>query len=102
MEFRILGPLEVFENGLALDLGGAKQRAALAVLALHANRVVAGERLIEALWDDEPPETARKALQVHVSQLRKVLGRERVETRAPGDRKSTRLNSSHSQISYAV
>ena len=84
MEFRILGPLEVLDDGRALDLGGAKQRATLAVLALHANRVVAHEQLIEALWDEEPPETARKALQVYVSQLRKVLGRERVETKPRG------------------
>jgi class 3 adenylate cyclase len=84
MDFRILGPLEVFEDGRALDLGGAKQRAALAMLALHANHVVAHERLIDALWDEEPPETARKALQVYVSQLRKALGRERLETTPRG------------------
>ena len=84
MDFRILGPLEVLENGHALDLGGAKQRAALTVLALHANRVVAHEQLIEALWEEDPPETARKALQVYVSQLRKVLGRERLETKPRG------------------
>ena len=84
MDFRILGPLEVLDDGRSLDLGGAKQRAALAVLALHANRVVAHERLIEALWDEEPPDTARKALQVYVSQLRKVLGRERLETKPRG------------------
>jgi DNA-binding SARP family transcriptional activator len=84
MEFRILGPLEVFEDGRALDLGGAKQRAALAVLALHANRVVSRDQLIEALWDAEPTESAGKALQGYVSQLRKVLGRERLETKPPG------------------
>jgi class 3 adenylate cyclase/tetratricopeptide (TPR) repeat protein len=84
MEFRILGPLEVLEDGRALDLGGAKQRAALAVLALHANQVVSRDRLIEALWDAEPTESAKKALQGYVSQLRKVLGRERLETKPPG------------------
>lgn len=40
MEFRILGPLEVLENGRRLELGGAKQRALLAILLLHANEVV--------------------------------------------------------------
>jgi DNA-binding SARP family transcriptional activator len=84
MEFRILGPLEVRSNGAALDLGGPKQRALLALLLLEANRVVPRDRLIDALWDESPPETARKALQVHVSQLRKVLGRERVRTSGPG------------------
>ncbi len=84
MEFRILGPLEVLEDGRQLELGGAKQRAVIALLALRANRIVAQEQLIEALWDGEPPETARKALQVYVSQLRKVVGRDRLETLAPG------------------
>jgi class 3 adenylate cyclase/DNA-binding SARP family transcriptional activator len=86
MEFRILGPLEVLEDGRQLDLGGAKQRVLLAILLLHANEVVSTDRLIEALWADEPPETAQKALQVHVSQLRKLVGRERLETRLPGYR----------------
>ena len=84
MEFRILGPLEVVSNGEALDLGGQKQRALLAMLLLHANEVVSSDRLIEALWEERPPETAQKALQVYVSQLRKLLGKERVQTKPPG------------------
>jgi DNA-binding SARP family transcriptional activator len=86
MEFRILGPLEVAENGRQVDLGGGKQRALLAILLLHANEVVSTDRLIDALWEEEPRETAQKALQVYVSQLRKALGRERLETRPPGYR----------------
>jgi len=86
MEFRILGPLEVFENGRRLDVGGAKQRALLAILLLHANEVVSTDRLIDALWEDDAPETGRKALQVYVSQLRKTLGKERIATRSPGYR----------------
>ena len=84
MEFRILGPLEVVDDGRELPVGGAKQRALLALLLLHANRVVSRDRLIDELWEDDPPETARTALQVHVSQLRKVLGRERIVTQVPG------------------
>ena len=84
MEFRILGPLEVEDDGRLLKLGGAQQRALLALLLLNANDVVPRERLIDELWGAEPPETARTALQVHVSQLRKLLGRERIETRSPG------------------
>ena len=84
MEFRILGPLEVGEDGRVLDLSGQKQRALLAVLLLHANEVVSSDRLIEALWEDGPPETAAKALQVYVSQLRKLIGKERLRTKAPG------------------
>ena len=84
MDFRVLGPFEVVEGGRTVDLGGAKQRALLALLAINANRVVTRDRLVEALWEDEPPETAGKALQVYVSQLRKQLGRERLETRSNG------------------
>src|ERR1051326_127193 len=90
MEFRILGPLEVRSDGYAIDLGGAKQRALLAALLLDANNVVSTDRLIDALWEDNPPETAPKALQVYVSGLRKLLGKERVETRAPGYRSEER------------
>lgn len=84
MEFRILGPLEVIADGQIVELRGHKQRALLAMLLLEANRVVASERLIDALWEEHPTETAVKALQVSVSQLRKVLGRERLQTKPPG------------------
>jgi DNA-binding SARP family transcriptional activator len=84
MEFRILGPLEVSSDGRLVELGGAKQRALLAVLLLEANSVVSKDRLIDALWEDAPPESVAKALQVYVSALRKVVGRERLQTKAPG------------------
>jgi DNA-binding SARP family transcriptional activator len=82
MEFRILGPLEVVDDGQQVDLGGAKQRALLAVLHLHANEVVSTDALIYTLWEEEMPETGRKALQVSVSQLRKALGKDRLQTKA--------------------
>ena len=84
MEFRILGPLEVGEEGGTLRLGGSKQRAVLASLLLHANEVVSRDRLIDELWGASPPETAPTALQVHVSQLRKALGRDLILTQPPG------------------
>jgi DNA-binding SARP family transcriptional activator len=84
MEFRILGPLEVIEEGRLLNLGGGKQRTLVAALLLNGNRVVPSDRLIDALWENEPPETAQKALQVYVSQLRKVLGEDRLVTKVPG------------------
>ena len=84
MEFRILGPLEVVDDGRKLALGGVKQRSLLALLLLQPNRVVPRDRLIDELWDTAPPETARTALQVHVSGLRKALGHERIVTQAPG------------------
>jgi len=73
MEFRILGPIEVVEDGERLPLGGAKQRALLALLVLNADRVVASDRLIDALWGEAAPDGATHTLQVYVSQLRKAL-----------------------------
>jgi DNA-binding SARP family transcriptional activator len=84
MDFRLLGPLEVAEHGHLLALGGAKQRALLAVLLLHANDVVPTERLIDELWGESPPATVAKSIQVYVSRLRKQLGDGRLVTRAPG------------------
>jgi DNA-binding SARP family transcriptional activator/DNA-binding beta-propeller fold protein YncE len=84
MEFRILGPLEVREEGRVLRLGGSKQRTLLASLLLHANDVVSRDRLIDELWGASPPDTAPTALQVHVSQLRKALGRDLILTQPPG------------------
>src|SRR5262249_36513966 len=83
MEFRILGPLEAREDGGLVALGGAKQRALLAVLLLHANEAVSTERLVECLWD-EPPAEAVKAVQVYVSRLRKALGGGMPTSRRPG------------------
>ena len=54
------------------------------MLLLYANHVVSRDRLIDALWEDDPPETAAKALQVYVSGLRKLIGKERLQTKAPG------------------
>ena len=84
MEFRILGPLEVEREGRLLKLGGAQPRALLALLLLHANEVVPRDRLIEELWGGSAPETATTAIQVHVSQLRKVLGPDVIVTQRPG------------------
>lgn len=67
-----------------LELGGHKQRALLALLLLDAGRVVSTDRLIEALWGEEPPRTAATSLQNFVSQLRKVLGADRIVTKPPG------------------
>jgi DNA-binding SARP family transcriptional activator len=84
MEFRILGPLQVFDDGRALTPRRAKQRALLAVLLLHANEPVAGDLLVDALWGERPPATALTALHGHVSALRKLLGTERIVTSSPG------------------
>jgi YVTN family beta-propeller protein len=87
VQFRILGPLQVLDGDADVPLGSPKERALLGVLLLHAGAVVSRERLIDALWGESPPPTAAKALNVHVSQLRKTLvrnGHEPIRTRAPG------------------
>ncbi len=84
LEFRILGPLEVWDGDTSLQLGGHKQRAVLALLALNPGEVVPSERLITELWGESPPRTASTALQNAISQLRKTLGADVLETRAPG------------------
>jgi DNA-binding SARP family transcriptional activator len=73
MEFRILGPLEILDEGRSVALAGSKQRALLAVLLLHANETLSTDRLIDELWGERPPARAAKTVQVHVSRLRKVL-----------------------------
>jgi DNA-binding SARP family transcriptional activator len=73
VEFRILGPLEVLEDGRPLALGRLKERAVLSVLLLHANEFVSRDRLIDELWGTSPPPTARKAVNVHISRLRQTL-----------------------------
>jgi YVTN family beta-propeller protein len=86
LQFKLLGPLEASRDGVRIDLGPRKQRAVLALLLLNANRVVPTDRLIDDLWGDSPPDTARSALQVYVAGLRKALGRdgEALRTRPPG------------------
>ena len=84
MEFRLLGPLEIVDGDAPIALGGAKPRALLALLLLNANRTVTAERLIDELWGDRPPETARKMVQIYVSQLRKLLPQAALQTRTSG------------------
>lgn len=84
LEFRILGPLEVLDGETPLRLGGGKQRAALAILLLSANRVVSVERLADDLYAGAPPVTAVTQVQRQVSELRKLIGADAIETRTPG------------------
>jgi DNA-binding SARP family transcriptional activator len=73
MDYLILGTLEVCDGDRAVRLGGDKQRALLAVLLLHANEVISADRLIDHLWGEQLPPAAVKALQAHISRLRKAL-----------------------------
>ena len=83
-EFRILGPLEVLLDGRPVELGGQRQRALLAALLVHHGQVVSTERLVDLVWGESAPKTATTSLQNAVAQLRRVLGADVLETRAPG------------------
>jgi DNA-binding SARP family transcriptional activator len=74
MDFRILGPVEVWADGRPIPVRGAKERAVLAYLLLRRNELVPADRLIDEIWGAEAPHLARKSLRVRVSELRKALG----------------------------
>jgi DNA-binding SARP family transcriptional activator len=76
LEFRLLGPIEVLDDGRPVDLGPRKQRALLCLLLLHANRVVTTDRLLEELWGDDAA-GKENALWVAISRLRSALEPER-------------------------
>ena len=94
IEFRVLGGVEAWRGGERVELGGPKQRAALASLVLRAGRVVSLEQLIDDLWPEDPPARAAATVQVFVSNLRRALEPDRprgapatvLVTAAPGDR----------------
>ena len=82
--FRLLGPVEVVDGSGPIPLGGPKQRLVLTHLLLNANQVVPADTLIDGIWAEEPPPTARNTLQAYVSNLRKAIGSDRIEGRTPG------------------
>lgn len=86
MDFRVLGPLEVWRDGIKVPLGKPRERALLGLLLLRANEVVPREEMIYRLWGDEPPPTAKAALHNAVSALRRALGDDAIETVGVGYR----------------
>jgi DNA-binding SARP family transcriptional activator len=74
MDFRILGPLEVADDGRLLELHSQKQRALLAILLLRGGEWASADALIEELWGERPPPTARYALHNYIAGLRRALG----------------------------
>src|SRR5690349_5599095 len=84
MEFRLLGPFEVWDGGQQVEIAGSKQRALLALLVLRANEVVRTELLVDELWGERPPRNASAALHTHVSRLRKTLGADTIASREWG------------------
>jgi DNA-binding SARP family transcriptional activator/WD40 repeat protein len=86
VELRILGPLEVATAEGPIRLGSRRERAVLGALVLGGGDVVSADRLVEALWGEQPPRSAAKTLQNYVLKLRKALGPGVIETRTPGYR----------------
>src|ERR1700760_652313 len=74
VELGVLGPLQVRRDGTPVMIPGGKPHAILTMLGLHGGSVVSAETLLELLWGDAPPRTAAKALQTHISALRRALG----------------------------
>ena len=83
-----LGPLRVVVGGAPVEVPGPKRRAVLALLALAEGRTVSVDRLVDALWPGEMPDSGRQALHTHVSRLRTHLGQaaSRLQTRHDGYR----------------
>ncbi|MEU2930634.1 AfsR/SARP family transcriptional regulator [Streptomyces sp. NPDC007251] len=73
MDIDVLGALDVRENGVSVAPTAPKPRQVLALLALHADRVVPVASLVEELWSDRPPRSARTTLQTYVLQLRELI-----------------------------
>lgn len=84
MEFRILGQLEIVDDGVAIELPPGQRRSLLIDFLLHADEVVSVDRLVEDLWEGGAPATAEKIVQLHISHLRRQLGTERIERQAAG------------------
>src|SRR5580698_5734023 len=88
VQFRVLGPLEVTAGEQSLEVAGARTRAVLAMLLVHANHVVPADRLAEELWPGHPADRAAASMQVRLSELRKALRSageaDRLVTRPPG------------------
>jgi DNA-binding SARP family transcriptional activator len=73
MDIAVLGALDVRENGVSVTPTAPKPRQVLALLALHADQVVPVATLIEELWGEQPPRSARTTLQTYVLQLRELI-----------------------------
>ncbi|MET8999517.1 BTAD domain-containing putative transcriptional regulator [Amycolatopsis sp. NPDC004169] len=84
MRYRLLGPVTIHGDTGPIRPGGQKQTSVLAALLLNANRVVTEDRLIDLTWGENAPPSVRGRLQVHISELRKLLGRDVIVRRAPG------------------
>ncbi|MER5941329.1 BTAD domain-containing putative transcriptional regulator [Streptomyces sp. NPDC001928] len=74
MEIRLLGPVQAWADGAAIDVGRPRQRCVLAVLLMEANRVVPIETLIDRVWGDDPPASVRNVVYGYIGRLKTALG----------------------------
>ncbi|MEV0588738.1 BTAD domain-containing putative transcriptional regulator [Nonomuraea sp. NPDC050310] len=84
MEFRLLGPVEVWDGDRRVAVGGPKPRALLAALLVRSGRVVSADHLVDLIWGENSPDTSRGLIQTYVSSLRSKLRSTVIETRPPG------------------
>jgi DNA-binding SARP family transcriptional activator len=84
VRYRLLGPVVALVDGRVVELGGPRHRGVLVVLLTQAGRLVPASRIIDAVWGDEPPASAANLVQRSVSQLRKAVGHDAIETRGAG------------------
>lgn len=80
MDLRVLGPIEVVDDDVAVPIGGPRQRLVLALLVINAGDTVSTDRLVDGVWGDDSPNAARRTVQAYVSNLRKALEAVRQDT----------------------
>src|SRR4051812_8020791 len=86
MDFRVLGPVQVLAGSRPVDVASGRQLALLCCLLIAGDEVVSRDRLIDALWGEQPPASATNSLQVYVHALRRRLGAERIAREGTGYR----------------
>ena len=102
MEFRVLGGVGAFEQGEQLSLGGPRQRSVLAVLLCEPGEVVPADRIVTEVWGDHAPDGAKASLHTNVSNLRSVVGRDRLERADRGYRLHLRSGDSIDYIQFEL
>lgn len=93
IDLRALGPFEAEVDGATVELGSRIQRCVLALLTASFGKTVSADRIISEIWGESPPAKPSQSLQTYVSNLRRLLGREAIETRHTGYRLRVRAES---------
>jgi DNA-binding SARP family transcriptional activator/tetratricopeptide (TPR) repeat protein len=102
MRWRVLGPVEVTADGRTLPINRPQQRGVLAYLLLHACATVSAGELIDAMWAETPPATARTQIHGYVSHIRQALRAIGSESRLTSRSGTYRINVEHDELDVAV